>query len=103
MTLSVSLLHQRADASIMLCTSDLECQRVKYFIKMIENISLLAYLVPESVEHDGVKTDNENQGQEVAENKETSLMDYRGVRIISLWFVVRVEQSRSGTERIYYG
>ena len=42
---------------------------------MIENISLLAYLVPESVEHDGVKTDNENQGQEVAENKETSLID----------------------------
>ena len=95
MTLSVSLLHQRADASIMLFTSDLECQRVKYFIKMIENISLLAYLVPESVEHDGVETDNENQRQEVAENKETSLMDYRGVRIISLWFVVRVEQSRS--------
>ena len=54
-----------------------------------------AYLVPESVEHDGVQTDNENQRQEVAENKETSLMDYQGVRIISLWFVVRVEQSRS--------
>ena len=47
------------------------------------------------MEHDGVETDNQYEGQEVAENKETSLMDYRGVRIISLWFVVRVEQSRS--------
>ena len=64
-----------------LFTSDLECQRVKYFIKMIENISLQAYLVPESVEHDGVETDNENQRQEVAENKETSLIDYNGVRV----------------------
>ena len=39
---------------------------------------LVTYLVPESVEHDGVETDNQYEGQEVAENKETSLMDYHG-------------------------
>ena len=35
----------------------------------------VTYLVPESVEHDGVETDNQYQGQEVAQNKETSLID----------------------------
>ena len=30
------------------------------------------------MEHDGVETDNQYEGQEVAENKETSLMDYHG-------------------------